>query len=70
MEQQKRKFCCYDYIKHLLADLLNGCPNAHKYVYGYCDLATNEHLVPDKPERGAELIIQHRVEQYVKITPA
>ena len=50
----------------MLADLPNGPPNPNTHAYGHRDLATEEHLVADQPEPGAELIIRHPAERFAR----
>ena len=57
MEQKKRGLCPYNDVRYLLADFPDGRPNSNTHAYNYRDLAAQEHLVADKPEPGARLII-------------
>ena len=66
MEQEKRGLCPYDNKRYLLADLPDGRPNPNTHAYGHRDLAAEEHLLADQPEPGAELIIRHREERFVR----
>ena len=50
----------------MLADLPDGRPNPNTHAYGHRDLAAEEHLVADKPEGGAELIIRHPEERFAR----
>ena len=64
MEHNKRRLCLYDDKRYLLADLPDGRPNPNTTAYGHRYLATEEHLVSDQPEPGAQLIIQHSEERF------
>ena len=66
MEQEKRGLCPYDDKRYLLADLPDGRPNPNTHAYGHRDLAAEENLVADQPEPGAELIIRHREERFIR----
>ena len=66
MEQEERGLCSYDDKRYLLADLPDGRPNPHTHAYGHRDLASEEHLVADKPKPGAKLIIRHREERFTR----
>ena len=66
MEQEKRGLCPYDNKRYLLADLPDGHPNLNTHAYGHRDLAAEEHLVADRPEPGAELIIRHPEERFAR----
>ena len=66
MEQEKRGLCPYDDKRYLLADLPDGRPNPNTHASGHCDLAAEEHLVADQPEPGAELIIRHPNERFIR----
>ena len=66
MEQEKRGLCPYDDKRYLLADLPDSSPNPNTHAYGHRDLAAEEHLVADKPEPGAELIIRHPEKRFAR----
>ena len=66
MEQEQRGLCPYDDKRYLLAELPDGRPNPNTHVYGYCDLAAEEHLVADQREPGTELIIRHPEERLAR----
>ena len=66
MELTNRGLCLYDDMRYLLADLPDGRPNPNNHAYGYCDLASEEHLVADQPEPGARLIIQNPEERFAR----
>ena len=59
MEQEKCGLCPYDDKRYLLADMPDGKPNPNTHAYGHCDLLSDEILVADHPESGAELVINH-----------
>ena len=50
----------------MLADLTDGRPNPHIHAYGHHDLAAEKHLVADKPETNAELIIRHLEDRFTR----
>ena len=66
MEQEKRGLCPYDDKRYLLADLFDRRPNSNTHAYGHRDLAAEEHLVVDKPEPCAELIIPIPEERFAR----
>ena len=66
MKQEKRKLCQYDNKRYLLADYPDGRSNSNTHAYGHCNLATEKHLIADKPELGAELIIRHPEERFAR----
>ena len=43
-----------------------GRPNPNTHAYSHRDLVTEEHLVADQPKPGAELIIRHPEERFVR----
>ena len=66
MEQEKRGLCPYDDRRYMLADLPNGRQNPNTHAFGNYDLASEEHLMADQPEPGAELIIRHPEERFAR----
>ena len=66
MNQVKRGLCPYDDKRYLLADLLNWRPNPHTHSYDHHDLTTEETMVGNQPEPGAELIIRYREKRFTR----
>ena len=66
MEKKKRKLCHYDDKRYLLADLPDVRPNSNTHAYGHRYLVAEEHLVADKPETGAKLIIRHPEKRFAR----
>ena len=66
MVQKMNGLCAYDDKRYLLADLLDNRPNPNTHAYCHCSLAAKEHLMAEQPETGAELIIRHPEERFVR----